>query len=360
MISVYIHIPFCESICTYCDFCKLLKNDKWIDDYLIALKKEVESNYKGEKLKTLYIGGGTPSSLSIKQLEKLFDILKVFKLSKNAEITFESNAHDLTLEKLEFLKDKINRLSIGVQTFNNELIKVLGRKEADINNIILAKKYFDNINIDLMYGFNEENIDILKKDLETILKLDIPHISTYSLILEKHTRLYIEGYKILNENTCYEEIINNVLKKYGYNHYEISNYAKKGYESRHNQVYWNNQNYYGFGLGASGYIGNIRYDNTKSLNKYLRGEYLFSSHKLDLEETLENEFILGFRKIKGINKNDFYQKYHFNVSDIPLIKELIKQKLIIQDKKNIFINPKYLYLSNEILIKFINTNLLEH
>ena len=358
--AVYVHIPFCRSICTYCDFCKLLKNEKWINNYLEALEKEIKNNYRGEKIKTLYIGGGTPSLLSIKQLEKLFNILKIFKLSENAEITFESNAEDLSEKKLAFLKNKINRLSIGVQTFDKKILKILGRKSVNINNIFLAKKYFDNINIDLMYGFNEENIDILKKDIDTILKLDIPHISTYNLILEEHTKLYIDGYKYDNDDTIYENIINKLLKEHDYIHYEISNYAKEGYESRHNQVYWNNEHYYGFGLGASGYIDNIRYDNTRSLNKYLSGKFMLNSHTLDLEETLENEFILGFRKTKGINKLTFYKKYNFNLLDIPVVSDLLSKKLLIDDDKNVFINPQYLYLSNEILIKFINTNLLEH
>ena len=166
--AVYIHIPFCENICSYCDFCKLHKNEKWINDYLEELQKEIKQNYKGEKIKTIYIGGGTPSILNIKQLEKLFQILKIINLDKNPEITFEANPEDLTKEKLEFLKNKINRLSIGIQTFNNKLLKLLDRKQVNIENIKLAKKYFKNINADLMYNFNEETKDILKNDIEKL------------------------------------------------------------------------------------------------------------------------------------------------------------------------------------------------
>ena len=358
MISVYIHIPFCTSICTYCDFCKMLKNDKWIEAYLKELAVEIKNKYKGEKVKTLYIGGGTPSALSIKQLEKLFNIVKIFNLSKNAEITLESNSEDLTLAKLEFLKNKINRLSIGVQTFDKKLLHLLGR-EVNIENILLAKKYFNNINIDLMYGFNEENEKILKNDLNMLLKLKIPHISTYSLILEKHTFLYIKGYQ-LKETINFEQIINETLEKHGYEHYEISNYALKGFASKHNLTYWHNDHYYGFGLGASGYLENVRYENTKSINKYLKGQHLLNKHSLDLEEILENEFILGFRLISGINKKDLFKKYKFLPTNIPLVKDLLKQKLLLENETNIFINPRYLYLSNEILVKFVNTNLLEH
>lgn len=354
--AVYIHIPFCRQICSYCDFCKVIKHDKWINDYLNALELEINKYYQGELIKTLYIGGGTPSSLSILELERLFKILSVFKLDNNCEITFECNCEDLNLELFEFLKDKINRLSIGVQTFDNELIKLLDRKSADIDNIYLAKKYFDNINIDLMYGFNVSN-DVLKNDILKILELDIPHISTYNLILEEHTKLYISGYKPCNDDDSCETFINDILVKNGYNHYEISNYAKERYESKHNLTYWNNGHYYGFGLGASGYIDNIRYENTHNLSKYISGENIRDEYTLDLNETLQNEFILGFRKIKGINKTEFKEKYGFDILDILVVRKLLDEGKLILEDSNVFINPKYLYLSNEILVNFIDCDI---
>lgn len=352
MISVYIHIPFCSNICTYCDFCKLYKNDEWIDKYLGALFLEIKKYYHGEKVKTLYFGGGTPSSLNINQLVKLFDIVKVFDLSDDAEITFECNVEDLTLEKLEFLKNKVNRLSIGVQSFNSDILNLLGRKDIRTNNIKLAKKYFDNINIDLMYGFDGITLDDFKKDIDAFLELDVPHLSAYNLILEQHTKLYIDNYKV-NEDDEFDKFIENILKENGYNHYEISNYAKDGYESRHNLTYWNNEHYYGFGLGASGYIGNIRYENTKSLNKYLNGEYRFLKNTLDKNETMQNEFILGFRKINGINKDNFKNKYGIDIKDIKVVQDLLSKDLLLENDKNIYVNPKYICVSNEILIKFL-------
>ena len=144
--SIYIHIPFCTQICSYCDFCKLYKNEKWIDKYLKALENEIKQNYQGEIIKTLYIGGGTPSALSLNELKKLFKIIQIFKLDKNAEITFETNTEDLTLEKINFLKTKINRLSIGLQTFNKNYLKTLNRK-INIENLKYAFQNFDNINI---------------------------------------------------------------------------------------------------------------------------------------------------------------------------------------------------------------------
>lgn len=335
----------------------MYKKDIWVNQYLDSLEQEISQNYKNEQIKTLYIGGGTPSSLNLKQLKKLFQIIKIFNLKKDAEITFECNIEDITEEKLEFLKNKINRLSIGVQTFDKNLIKILNRKPVDINKINLAKKYFTNINIDLMYGFNEENETTLKKDLKQIIDLNIPHISIYNLIIEENTKLYINNYKKEDESLKCENIINETLEKHDYIHYEISNYAKENYQSKHNLTYWNNENYYGFGLGAAGYINDVRYENTRSLTQYLKGNYKLESHKLDENEKLQNEFILGLRKIKGINKNKFKQKYNFNIKEINQVTELLKRKYLKEDKKNIYINPKYLYYSNEILIKFLEPSL---
>ena len=356
--SVYIHIPFCMNICTYCDFCKLYKNDQWIEAYLQALEKEIKSNYQNEKIKTLYFGGGTPSALTMEQLDKLFTITSIFDLTDDCEITFECNVEDLTEPKLEFLKDKVNRLSIGLQSFQPKILSLLGRAPVKISNIILAKKYFDNINLDLMYGFKEQTLEDLKKDIQMVLKLDVSHISAYSLIVEPHTKLFINNYK-LDDDIKKDQLLNKMLVEKGYNHYEISNYAKPNKESKHNLTYWNNECYYGFGLGASGYINNIRYDNTRNLNSYLKGNYCSKINKLNENETLQNEFILGLRKLSGINKKEFYRKYGFNILEVKNLHKLIAKDLI-KNEDNIYINPKYLYFSNEILINFIGEDLHKH
>ena len=359
--SIYIHIPFCTQICSYCDFCKLYKNEKWIDKYLKALENEIKQNYQGEIIKTLYIGGGTPSALSLNELKKLFKIIQIFKLDKNAEITFETNTEDLTLEKINYLKTKINRLSIGLQTFNKNYLKTLNRK-INIKNLKYAFQNFDNINIDLMYGFQNQTEKDVEKDLEKIIKLNPKHISAYCLILEPNTKLYIENYKPLDddkERKIYDKITN-ILEKHGYLKYELSNFSYPNYESKHNLVYWNNQNYYGFGLGASGYLKNERYENTKSLTEYLKGNYILNKYSLTKDEIIQNEFILGFRKIKGINKKNFQKKYQININNLQIIKELLNQKLLKENKDNIYINPKYLYTSNEILLKFIDFSLHKH
>ena len=361
MQSVYIHIPFCDTICSYCDFCKFLKNDEWIDKYLNLLEKEIQINYKKEVIHTIYIGGGTPSSLNILQLTNLFNIIKIFNKSNKYEFTFECNIENITEDKLKLLyKNGVNRLSIGIQTFNEKYLKFLNRKHTNkeiIKKIKLAKKIgFKNINIDLIYGIPNQTIDELNNDIDEFLKLDITHISTYSLIIEPNTKLYINNTQNIDDNLDYEmyKLICNKLKENGYNHYEISNFSKVGYESKHNLTYWNNNRYYGFGMGASGYIDNIRYDNTRNINKYLKGEYIKDSHVLDLNETIENEFILGLRKIKGIEKEVFKNKYNKDIKSIDAVNKLLKENKLLEDKKNIYINPEYIYISNDILVEFIN------
>ena len=359
--SVYIHIPFCDSICSYCDFCKFIRNDEWIDKYLNALYNEIKNKYKGEKINTIYIGGGTPSCLNIEELNMLFSIIKVFNKSKNIEFTFECNIENITEDKLKILYlNGVNRLSIGIQTFNEKYLRFLNRnhtKKEIIEKINLAKKIgFININIDLIYALPNQTLNELEKDIEEFLKLNISHISAYSLIIEPNTKLYIEKIENIDEDIDYDmyNLICNKLKDNGYNHYEVSNYSKEGYESKHNLTYWNNNEYYGFGMGASGYINNIRYDNTRSFNKYLNGEYIKESHTLDLKEIIENEFILGFRKINGINKKEFKNKYNKDIKSIEVVNKLLDKNKLLEDEKKIYINPNYIYVSNDILVEFIN------
>ena len=357
--SVYIHIPFCKNICSYCDFCKIYYDEDICSKYLDSLKKEVLDRYKNEEIYTLYIGGGTPSSLSLNNIKQLFDIVRLFKLDKLKEFTFEFNVQDIDEYKLSFLKDnKVNRLSIGVQTINKDgqiLLKRECSKEEIEEKVNIARKYFDNINIDLIYAYPKENMDILKEDLDFITGLNPEHISCYSLIIEDHTVLgnsnieYIDDELDLN---MYEYIMK-YLKDMGYNHIEVSNYSKEGYEPLHNLVYWTNNHYYGFGAGASGYIDNIRYTNTKNVFKYIEGNYDYLKEELDINDIIENEMILGLRLIKGIDKKDFYNKYNKNIEDIYDIKKLIKDGLLIDDGNRIYIPEDKIYVSNSILINFI-------
>ena len=358
--SAYIHIPFCKTICSYCDFCKFFYNKEWINKYLDSLNYEIDTIYKNEYLDTIYVGGGTPNSLSDDELIKLLNILN--KLNKNEvyEYTFECNIEYITESQLKILKKYgINRLSIGVQTFNNDLLKLINRhhtKEEVYEKISLAKRIgFNNINIDLIYALPNETLIDLKNDLDNFLKLDINHISTYALILEEHTMFSIKNIENIDEELELKmyELIKETLKNNGFNHYEISNFAKDNYESKHNLTYWNNNEYYGFGLGASAYINNKRITNTNILKDYFNHNFNPTVEEINDTLKLEYEFILGLRKTKGINKELFKNKYNKDINDIEIVNKLINEKNLIDDGINVFIPEDKIYISNDILVRFI-------
>lgn len=356
MRSVYIHIPFCNSICSYCDFCKFLYNEKWANLYLDALESEIKKYYDNEIVDTIYIGGGTPSSLSVPLLKKLFKILKIFKKNDYCEFTFECNVNDINDDLLTILKEnKVNRISIGVESFNKYNLKFLNRKHTKKeikNNIMLCKKYgFDNINVDLIYALPTENMHVLKRDIKSILKLNVEHISTYSLIIEKHTALYNNNVKNISEDLDFKmyKYICKKLKRHGYNHYEVSNFAKDTYESKHNLTYWNNDEYYGFGLGSHGYINDMRYENTRSFNKYINKQYRLDELLVSNQEEMENEVMLGLRKLKGISVDVFKNKFGKNIFKVFNFKEAIDKKLIIYDDGYLYIPENKIYIMNEII-----------
>lgn len=256
--AVYIHIPFCKNICSYCNFSKVYYQEELVSMYLDALEKEIKDTMWSSVVKTLYIGGGTPSSLSMSNLKKLFDIIKRFKFELEYEFTFELNLSDINLELLELLKqNKVNRLSIGIQSFDKSKLKIMKReaeyKDAQSKINLCRELGFDNISVDLIYGFQTETKRILKKDLKKIVKLKPDHISTYSLIIENNTELKINKISPINDEIDYNlyKIIQRYLRKHKFIQYEISNFKKLKKESHHNLVYWNNEEYYGFGLGAA-------------------------------------------------------------------------------------------------------------
>lgn len=358
MKNAYIHIPFCKTICTYCDFCKMYYNAKWASVYLDSLEKEIDSKYKNETLSTIYIGGGTPNSLSNEELERLFKILDRLKKDKSYEYTIECNIELLTLDQILLMKRYgINRVSIGVQTFNTKYLEFLNRHHTSSmvkEKIDLLKKYdINNINIDLIYAIPGETLEELTEDIDIIKTLDIPHISTYSLIIEANTVLSKLNTKNISEDLdC--DMYNLIIDKFdNYNHYETSNFSKTGYESKHNLTYWNNEHYYGFGLGASGYIDNVRYENTRSLNHYLEGKYILEESMLTKNEIIENEFILGFRKLDGINIDKFKEKYNIDILKLDVVLELLEKGKLINDGSNIKIDNNYVYTANDILINFL-------
>lgn len=359
--SCYVHIPFCRKICSYCDFCKNYYDGYIVNKYLNNLEKEINANYKNDVLDTLYVGGGTPSSLSYQDLNKLISILNKLKLSNNYEYTFECNYEDISEKLLITLKNnKVNRISIGLQTFNEKYSKILNRnidKKIMIEKINLVKKYFSNINIDLMYALPYESIDELKSDLKIISNLDVPHISSYALIIEDHTKLKIHNVKEIEDdvqNKMYYLIVN-YLKDNGYNHYELSNFSKEGYESKHNLTYWNNNYYYGFGAGASGFIDKKRYDNTKSVFKYNKGITKVYEEVINKERDFKDEIMLGLRKINGIDTLAFKEKYGLAVNKVFDISYLIDNEFLLLEDNHLFIPEKYLFVSNEIILKLLDT-----
>lgn len=372
--ALYIHIPFCNRICTYCDFYKMLaKYDakaKYID-YLIKeldLRKPYLSN-----IKTIYIGGGTPTSLDNDLLERLLEAIeKSVDLTKVIEYSIEANPLDLNLIKCNLLKKyHINRVSVGCQSFNKERLKFLGRihTKTDAYDAVknLKKSGIRNINIDLIYALPNDKFSIFKKDLKEAAKLGVNHISCYALILEEHTMLY-KYYKEGKYSELDEDIqakiyykTNKYLAKYGYNHYEISNYARDGYESIHNLTYWNNEYYMAIGASSSYYFDNVRYTNIHNLKKYYEGidnlklEY-FEESKLSNLDQMKEEIILGLRKVKGVDIIRFSHKFGMTIYDAfgDIINDLINKKLlVIVNNSYLKIPENKLFISNSIMSKFI-------
>lgn len=355
---VYLHIPFCKSLCSYCDFCKLFYDEKIVLTYLDALKKEIEEHYQKEKIETLYIGGGTPSCLSMTCLKKLFELISFFSLEYCLEFTFECNVEDITEELLIFLKEQgVNRLSIGVESVNLKLLSFMKRfhqKEQVKEKVALAKHYFTNINLDLMYALPNETMEEFKEDLSFFLSLNVPHLSCYSLILEEHTFLSLQNVSPIEEEldqAMYQELCK-TLKQYGYDHYEISNFAKPSFASLHNLAYWNNEAYYGFGLSAAGYFDDIRYRNTSSMKHYLEGNYRYEVEKLSKDDTMSYEMILGLRKREGVSKQLFFKKYQEKIENVFDYRKMVIEGLL-KEENHLWIPEENWYLSNEVLECFL-------
>lgn len=360
--AVYIHIPFCNYICAYCDFCKIFYNKEYVNRYLDALDQEIINNYKGEVITSLYIGGGTPSSLDLEELEKLLKTLKIFNLSKDCEITFESNADSLSLDKIKLLKDfGVNRVSLGVETINKKLQDVLERrtsKDTVINCINNLKSVgITNINVDLIYAIKGETLEDLNNDLEFLLSLDVPHISTYSLIIEDNTKLKIKGIKNIDKviDRDMYDLISKTLKKNNYIHYEISNFSYDGFMSKHNLKYWRNLEYYGFGVGASGYIDNIRYTNTRSITNYIDGKTIIHREIVTLKDKIFYEIMLGFRTSMGIDKIEFKDKYNVSIDRVFNYKSLVEEKVLEEDLKYLRVREEYFYVLDEVTLRFLDT-----
>jgi putative coproporphyrinogen dehydrogenase len=368
--SAYVHIPFCTQICYYCDFSKVFIKNQPVDAYLEHLIQETRS-YEIGKLRTLYIGGGTPTALSAQQLAYLLtELPKVMDLSEVEEFTIEANPGDLDPDKIAVLKEsQVNRVSLGVQTFDNKMLKKIGRshQEQDIYDNIrhLKQAGFDNISIDLIYALPGQTMDQVKENVAKAIDLDIPHMSLYSLILENHTvfmnrmrRGKLPLPKEELEAEMFEYIIEE-LEKAGFEHYEISNFSKPGFESRHNLVYWDNAEYYGLGAGASGYVDGIRYKNHGPIRHYLEaveaGKARITEEHLTLEEKMEEELFLGLRKKTGVSKARFEEKFgvSFDQRYGQVVAGLTEQGLLVPDDKQVRMTKRGLFLGDTVAEKFI-------
>ena len=224
-------------------------------------------------------------------------------------------------------------------------------------NLVSPKEIgIQNISVDLIYALPTETLEEVKKDVDLILSLDVPHVSMYSLIIEEHTKFSAKNVQAISEDLDYEmyQYICNTLKQHGYEHYEVSNFARPHFSSRHNLVYWNNEEYYGIGLGASGYIGNVRYTNTRSLNQYFNGVYRKEEEVLSLQETMENEMMLGLRKMEGVSQHRFFEKYQRKMEDVFPIETLLKQRKLEKKEYYISIPKDKIYVSNEILLELFD------
>lgn len=368
--SAYVHIPFCTQICYYCDFSKVFIKNQPVDAYLQALIREFES-YEISQLRTLYIGGGTPTAISAEQLDFLLSHLtKNLNLSKLEEFTIEANPGDLTPEKIAVLeKSSVNRVSLGVQTFNNRHLKQIGRghNEDQIYESVdrLKAAGFDNISIDLIYALPGQTMEDVRENVAKALALDIPHLSLYSLILEHHTvfmnkmrrgKLDLPTEDL--EAEMFDYIISEVEAQ-GFEHYEISNFTKPGFESRHNLMYWDNAEYYGVGAGASGYLDGIRYRNRGPIQHYLKGvaegNVRLSEEVLTKEEMMEEELFLGLRKRTGVSIKHFEEKFGLSFSDRygEVVAELQEQGLLVPDKNIVRMTKKGLFLGDNVAEKFI-------
>lgn len=351
----YIHIPFCSKKCKYCAFTSFI-NLNYIEKYISSLIKQIEKAYDGTPQKTLYFGGGTPSLLSIKQIET---IIKKFNFDKNPEITFEINPENADKNYLKELFDLgINRLSTGIQTFNDEILNIIGRGHTSyqahyaIENALQAG--FKNISIDLMYGLPYETISIWENDLKIANSLDITHISTYGLKIEDGTYFSKFYPKNLPDDDVQAEMYKISIEKLtNFKLYEISNFAKsEQFQSQHNLNYWNLTPYNGFGISASGFDLKTRYTNTNSIQKYFENPCLKDEIIKTTEKSLIEEMIfLGFRKIEGIDISKF--DFDFNKKYADILDKYIKSGHIIKTKKGYKLSIDGILISNYILSDFL-------
>ena len=372
-IGIYVHIPFCKRKCDYCDFISYSNKEGKIQEYIEAVKKEIELQKIKSEITTIYIGGGTPSYIDSKYIKEIIAEIRKKNVSTNVEITIEVNPGTVSLEKLQDYKDAgINRLSIGLQSAENELLKQIGRIhsfEQFLETYEMARNVgFKNINVDLMLGLPNQKIKDLKNSLEKVVELHPEHVSVYSLIVEDGTPIankIASGDLQLPEEDTERNMywyVKNTLELNGYKHYEISNFAQKGHKSKHNLNCWKQKEYIGIGAAAHSYRDITRYSNTENLNEYIRNIQKGNSernriiHEIQKEDDTKKEYmILGLRQIDGIQISEFKEKF----IDNPIylfrnqLKKLVEEELINIDENNIRLTNKGIDFANLVWEEFV-------
>lgn len=373
--AVYIHIPFCTHICLYCDFNKVFIKGQPVEAYLDALDQEMVltlGNAHPQPVDTIYIGGGTPTALSPRQLDRLLQTIGTyFQLDPGGEWTVEANPGDLDREKLSVMKAHgVNRLSLGVQSFQERLLKMIGRShlpEDVYRSLELAREMdFRNINIDLMFRLPTQTISEVESSLSELISLGVEHASVYSLIVEPRTVFYQlmkKGKLPLPDEDEEADMFARVIDRLegaGYIHYEISNFAKPGFESRHNLTYWNNEPYYGFGAGAHSFDGIRRRVNIGPVNHYIRALKqgrlpIREEIGLSLRERMEEEMFLGMRKMEGVRFEHFREKYGRDLREIweKEVQDLVARGLLLEDEGGIRLSRRGIFLGNLVFEAFL-------
>ena len=358
--NVYIHIPFCKQKCGYCSFVSFPKLEMK-NKYLAALRQEILYYYKQEKLNTLYFGGGTPSLLTTTEIK---EIIKMFQIDEKTEITVEINPETVDYNYLCALKNiGVNRISIGCQTFDDKILETIGRIHNSNQVKLMVKQAFDagfkNISLDLIYGLPNQTVDGFESDLTQAINLGVHHISLYGLKIEEGCAFYNNTPDNLPDEDSQADMYLKAIeitKKHGFEHYEISNFAKKNYYSKHNLNYWNNNSYYGFGVAAHGYIDGVRYANTSNINDFIKNSLTNREEKLLTDnEKQEEEIFLGFRKISGIDTKLFNEKYKINFDKKykTTLKKYLASGHIIKTQNGYKLSTEGIMVSNYILADFL-------
>lgn len=372
-LGLYVHIPFCVQKCRYCDFLSAPCDDAGKEAYVDALIKEIKesaADFRDYSADTIFIGGGTPSILLPEQIVRIMDAIKDnYNLAPYTECTIECNPGTMTEKKAEaFLLAGVNRISIGLQSANDNELRTLGRihtTEKFLDSFLLARSCgFQNINVDLMNALPYQTLDSFCATLHSVAGLAPEHISVYSLIVEENTPLYDWVYSGNEDALPTEEVeremyysAKKILGGYGYERYEISNYARKGYECRHNLGYWERKEYAGFGLGAASLVGNVRYNNQSDMKSYIKccGREKNNKEILSKKDEMAEFMFLGLRKTAGISKEKFYNTFGVEYNKVygTITQKLESKGLIIQENDIVRLTDLGIDVSNVVMAEFL-------